>query len=114
MKSIQELKTEISENQKQMSDSEITDRKYNSLSKKNELLSSIIMYLETNPKEEFLKADKSRMLKIIASKESQYAYWSSNICPDDVDVKKRRSIFNRELGLTALKRQVKTISYILQ
>jgi len=88
MKNITELKLEILENQKQMRDSKIADRKYNSISKKNEYLTNIIMYLETNPKEEFLKSEKARMLKIISAKESQYNYWSSNVCPDDVDVKK--------------------------
>ena len=72
------------------------------------------MYLETNPKEEFLKSEKNRISKIISAKEIQYDYWSSNVCPDVIDVKKRRSIYNEELGLTSLKHQLKTISYILQ
>lgn len=113
MKNISELKQEILDNQKTMKDEKTTNRKYNSLSKKNERIREIIMYLETSPREEYLKNEKTRMLKIIKSKESEYDYWSGNVCAKEIETKKRKAIFNRENGLTTLKRQIKTISYIL-
>ncbi len=88
MKNIKEIKKEILENEKLMRLKKTTYRKRISLSKRNKCLAEIIMYLETSPSEEFLRNQKSRMLKIISAKESQYGYWSSNVCPDRVGVKK--------------------------
>ena len=47
-------------------------------------------------------------------KEEQFEYWSKNVCDKSLDVKKRKSTFDRELGIKTLKSQLKTINFILQ
>ncbi len=114
MLQITELRQEMAQNHSEMKDKKTSIKKYKSISVKNQKIKELIMYLETAPKEDFLRSERIRMEGIVTAKESQYAHWSSNICPDSVEVKNRRSMFNTELGLVALKRQIKTLSYILQ
>lgn len=83
------------------------------IARENKLLRSVMLFLEKNPNEEFLKEEKKRIQKIITEKEKQYNYWSSNICDKSIDVSKRKSLFNRELGITKMKSQIKHITYIL-
>jgi hypothetical protein len=53
------------------------------------------------------------MQKIISAKESQFIYWNENVCLQDVEINKRRSLFNKEVGITDLKKRIKTLNYIL-
>lgn len=66
------------------------------IARENKLLRSVMLFLEKNPNEEFLKEEKKRIQKIVAEKEKQYNYWSSNICDKSIDVSKRKSLFNRD------------------
>ena len=113
MKQIEELKREISENIKLMKQKKDANRSYASISKKNDILKYFIAYLELNPSEEYLKAEKIKMQKIINAKESKFDYWSENVCSQDVIEKKRRSVFNKEVGITDLKKRIRTLNYIL-
>ncbi len=113
MKQIEELKKEVSENIKLMKQRKDANRSYTSISKKNDVLKYFIAYLESNPSEEYLKAEKIKMQKIINNKESHFDYWSKNVCPQDVIITKRRSLFNKEAGITDLKKRIKTLNYIL-
>ena len=113
MKKIEELKKEVSENIKLMKSRRELNISYSSISKKNEMLKFYISYLESNPSEEFLKQDKDKMLKIIKNKEADYAYWLEHVCPQDILPKKRRALFNKETGITELKKKIKTLNYIL-
>jgi predicted aldo/keto reductase-like oxidoreductase len=113
MKQIEELKKEVSKNISLMKQSKDLGRSYSSISKKNDILKYFISYLETNPSEEYLQAEKIKMQNIISAKESHFNYWSENVCPQDVDITKRRSLFNKEVGITDLKKRIKTLNYIL-
>lgn len=113
MKKIEDLKKEVSENIALMRQRKELGRSYSSISKKNDILKYFIAYLETNPSEEYLKAEKIKMQKIIATKESQFGYWSENVCSQDVSITKRRSLFNKEVGITDLKKRLRTLNYIL-
>jgi hypothetical protein len=113
MKTVQEINGAISDNVALMKRDGTLPRTYKLLAKKNKFLQEIIMYLETNPKLEFLQSERNRLSKLISSKEEQYDYWSRNICDKSLEVKKRKSTFDRELGITNLKRQLKTIKFIL-
>jgi hypothetical protein len=113
MKKIEDLKKEISENLKLMKDKKEMGRKYSSISKKNQYLHQLVMYLETKPNEIYLKSEKDGILKIISTKQSQFAYWSENVCSQDVPVSKRTSLFNKEIGLADLKKRLKTLNYLL-
>jgi hypothetical protein len=113
MKSTDDLKKEVAENIKLMKQKKEAGLRYNSISKKNEELKSIIRYLESNPKEEFLNAEKDKIQKIIDSKKNQFNYWTENVCPQDVYQSKRRALFNKEVGITDLSKRLKTLKYIL-
>lgn len=113
MKKIEDLKIVVSENIKLMKQNKEFNRSYTSLSKKNEILKHFIAYLESNPSEEYLKEEKAKMQKIINNKESQFEYWSEHVCLKDVSPTKIRSTFNKEVGITDLKKRIKTLNYIL-
>jgi hypothetical protein len=113
MKTAKELQKEVAENIKLMKQKKEAGLRYNSISKKNEELNSIIRYLESNPKEEFLNAEKDKIQKIIDSKKSQFPYWAENVCSQDVSQTKRRALFNKEVGITDLSKRLKTLNYIL-
>lgn len=113
MKTEKDLKKEIEDNRKSMFDKNITKRQYNRYLKINDQLHVFLMYLETKPNEIFLEQEKERISNLIISKESQFKNWSASVCPDNIEPKNRRQLFNRELGLTHLKNQLKTINYLL-
>jgi hypothetical protein len=113
MKNTDDLKKEVAENVKLMKQKKESGLRYTSISKKNEELNSVIRYLETNPKEEYLKAEKDKIQKIIDSKKSQFAYWAENVCSQDVFQTKRRNLFNKEVGISDLTKRLKTLNYIL-
>ncbi len=114
MKTTQEVNRLIDDNVVIMKKQDTPLKTYKSLAKKNKFLQEIIMYLETNPRAEFLEFEKRRITSIISAKESQYEYWSKNICDKSLEVTKRKSTFDRELGIKNLKNQLKTINFILQ
>lgn len=113
MKNIQDLKKEVSENIKLMKQKKELGRSYLSISKKNEQLKYFITYLETNPSEDYLKSERDKLQAIISTKSSQFDYWSKNVCSQEVLVTKRRNLFNKEVGITDLKKRLKTLNYIL-
>jgi hypothetical protein len=113
MKTTSLIMQEIEQNKKLMRENLIAKRIYNKLAKKNSELNTFLLYLETSPSEIFLKQEKDRLIKLIEAKEMNYAYWSATVCPDDVDVKKRRQLFNKEVGITKLKNQLQSITYLL-
>lgn len=113
MKTKNQLKKEIEENKKPMFEKDITKRIYNRHLKIHNELFKLLMYLETDPNEIFLKQEKERISNLIALKESQFQNWSGGVCPQNVEHKNRRQLFNREIGITNLKNQLKTINYLL-
>ena len=113
MKNIEDLKKLIAENIKEMKERRLINRSYSSISKKNEVLRFYISYLETNPNEDYLKSEKAKILNIINQKEANFNYWSEEVCSKDIPVAKRRALFNKEVGITDLKKRIKTLNYIL-
>jgi hypothetical protein len=113
MKQIEKLKKEVSENIKLMKQRKEMNCSYRSISKKNELLKYFISYLESNPSEDYLRAEKNKIQKIINAKDGQFEYWSENVCSQDINEIKRRTLFNKEVGITDLRKRIKTLNYIL-
>ena len=112
MITVDELKKEIESN---LIESEIRDdRGKKLLGRKNKELRETIMFLETNPNESFIRLEADRIDSIIKSKSKGYEYWTKNICDKSVDIKKRKSMFNSQLGITQLKKQLKKLKYILK
>ena len=111
MKKIESLKLEITQNEEFALFIDC-DKKKKSLGKKNKELREVIMYLETNPNELFIKSEIVRVNKVIQAKLDGFDYWSKNICDKSVEVNKRKSIFNSQMGLTGLRRQLKQLKFI--
>lgn len=76
-------------------------------------LHQLLLYVETNPSEDFLNKEKERLNKIITSLENGFDFWSKHNKPTDVDAKKLRSYYNKEMGITKFKNQLKAVNTIL-
>lgn len=81
--------------------------------RKAEFLKSVLMYLETNPRKEFLQSEKQRLENVIEAKNKMFEYWVKNVVPTEIPEKSYRSLFNKENGITDCIRFLKTINYIL-
>lgn len=116
MKKLEDVKHEIALNKGYLmrEGSKITDREYNKISRENELLETIARYLETKPSEESLKNTKERFERIIKNKSAQYGYWLGHVKPPEIEDKNAKTFFNKENGLTHLRRQIKTLNLILE
>jgi hypothetical protein len=114
MKSLIEIRSEIENNNKSLLLDSLTKKKKTSISKQNKFLREMMMYIETNPREDYLIKEREKLQNIIKSKEDQYIFWSANICDKKVDVNKRRALFNKEIGLIHTKKQIKTLNFILK
>lgn len=97
MKTIEYLRTELKLN----------------FGRKRLFLKDVLMYLETNPRIEFLQSEKERLENIIFNKNEKYNYWIENVVSLEVPKKSRRTLFNKETGIVDCRRFLKTINYIL-
>lgn len=115
MKNLKEVQDKMNQNLEHASKNgfNINTKEGKKIARENKLLRSVLLFLEKNPNEDFLKSEKSRLQKIISEKEKGYEYWSANICDKSVEVHKRKSMFNKELGLTKMRAQIKHINFIL-
>ncbi|RZL47550.1 MAG: hypothetical protein EOP00_11615 [Pedobacter sp.] len=116
MKTAEILQKKVDENKNYLiqNRNSIGNRALNRISRENENFIEIIRYLQTNPKETFVISEKERLERIIKAKNEQYFFWRTNVCPDHVDDKQKRSLFNKEVGINVLRRQLKNICFILQ
>lgn len=80
--------------------------KSNRIKNKMEFYKTIRLYLETNPSIEFLEKDRERMLNRTAAIKHAYT-------PPDRPNKSHKSAYLKEMGVTELKRKIRTIDFIL-
>lgn len=111
MKNIELLKLEITQNEDLASFIDCSKKK-KSLGKRNKELREIIMYLETSPNPSFIESEIRWIENVIYNKLDQFNYWSKNICDKSIEVSKRKSVFNSQMGLTGLRRQLKQLKFI--
>lgn len=117
MKKIKELKAEVSELRKVRYD-KMDYEAGESLRKKNgkrvSLLNKCIMYLETDPTEEFVKKQIKETFSTIQHLNEGFADWKngSEDMKSLTDPEARR-IFSSETGLAKLKMQLKVLKFIL-
>lgn len=81
--------------------------------KQNEILTEMLIYLETNPKEEFLLSEKKRLKRIITAKQSQFYYWRTSVLTDTISQSKATRLFCKETGITGLRKQLKNLNFLL-
>lgn len=113
MEYLERLHEKISKGVKTSREVKMHQRDFNRVIKENAILREILMYLQTNPKEEFIISEREKVQKVLASKNFQFTFWVRNCCPDDLPVNKRRSVYNKEQGITILQHQLKTLNLIL-
>lgn len=75
---------------------------------------NILYYLETQPTLEYLNREKERLEKLIDSLSEKYYDWQKNNAPPDIHPNKRKTYYNKEMGVNKLKYQLKAVNQILQ
>jgi len=122
MKTIKEVEKEIAQinleltndSKKYFSDKgKFTPNKIGKLMKRIEFLNGLALYLKSNPSEDYLKSELDRINKSIKNANSGYSYWEKYNAPKDVDPKKYKTLYASTVGLGKLKKQLKTIDYLL-
>jgi hypothetical protein len=92
---------------------EMTRAERNRMVKRTEILVDLKRYLETNPKEEFIEKEKTRIKKIIVAKQSQFYYWRTSVLTEDFTPAKQNRVFCKETGITVLRKQLKNLNFLL-
>jgi len=113
MKTIAAIKRSIEKNEETGRYMVPTQPEHRRMSKENKKLKAALFLLETNPREDFLRAEIERINSIIQSKEDQFKYWFDNVCPRDIEPRKRRAYYNREFGLGKMKEQISFLKFVL-
>lgn len=116
MKTISDINLEIDEiiNTLKENKSILTKSETAKLKKRIGYLRTIIMYLETEPNEEFIRSNIRKLKGLLAAKESQYSYWLKNVAPIGLSDKKYKSIYKSEHNLNNVKTQIKNLEFILK
>jgi hypothetical protein len=70
-------------------------------------------YLETNPTEIFLKEELHKLESRISSLKANYKTWAMTAPKDKDPMKDWPGIFNKEVGITKMKKQVTAIKFLL-
>lgn len=81
------------------------------LRNKMEYLKGIELYLESNPTEVFLLQEKERLTKAINTRRDNFKAWMANqvYMSEKIGLKK----YEQQVGIPDLKRELKTINFIL-
>ena len=114
MRTVAHIKTMIDENNNRLVHfDDLKKSKIKQIVKQNEILIELKRYLETNPKEEFLLSEKARIKKIIVAKQSQLYYWRTSVVTEVMTMSKQNRVFCKESGITALRKQLKNLNFLL-
>jgi len=89
-----------------------SDRALNRIQNKIDFLNTIILYLESNPREEFLQSEKLRLEKQGDNIEDNFDKW---ILADSSrkHLEKPRKVYYKEMKLDDVLKRLKTINYLL-
>ena len=116
MKTIQDINKEITDAHKIMVEMDkLSTKKAKNickrLNKRIKQLKFIKLYLESNPRPEFVQNEKDTVLRHIASIDSGYVLWAAGRFL--TAYKDPKKAYTNDMGLPALKEQLKTLKYIL-
>ncbi len=114
MKTIEQVNKQIEANLSAITNPKVNKKEAEKLMSENEFLKSIVLYLETNPKQEYLLWKRERLNSILSAKLNAYSYWNENVCPNDVPKDKRKELFEENEDLNSIKKHIKSIEYILK
>lgn len=113
MKSTEQIQNEIDELRVQIGAAK-TDRQNKKISDKIAELKGLKLYIESKPSETFIKSEIERIEKSIERviDPENFKIWRRS--QDHSDQAKLKTQYNKELGLSTLKSQLKTLNYLLQ
>lgn len=114
MKTIEDLKNIINQEQKfieKQRELKIT-KGTKPASKKIMLCKTVINYLESNPKKEWLEGQKFLLQCQIRNALEKYDYWLKHCCTEN-SLNKQKNLFNKENGITRKRQQIRFINFIL-
>ncbi|CAM4116816.1 MULTISPECIES: hypothetical protein [Flavobacterium] len=114
MKTVEELKLIIVREQKfieEQRELKVT-KGIKPASRKIALCNCVLAYLDSNPKEEWLKEQKFLLQCRIKNALSNYEYWVQ-YCTKESIPKKQKILFNKENGITRMRQQIRFINFIL-
>lgn len=113
MLTIKEVGKEMTEVQKNSVSYVKDDGRYKIFQKRFEFLYGIKLYLESKPREEFVKDEQARLIRVIKIINDRYPEWLAH-APKNNIIGKERTYYNRITNIAAYKKQLKTINFILQ
>lgn len=76
-------------------------------------LNHVLAYLETEPREEYLLREQSRLSALIDSTNSRFVWWCNYAAPSDVAPNDRKAYFAKITGLATYRKQLRAINFIL-
>ena len=112
MKTPEQVKKEIEELILQKKDAK-TYRALKKINNKIEDLKTIVLYLETNPSEEFIKSEKARLEKQVDAIEDNFQKWL-NSGSSRRHSEKPLKVYYKEMKLEEVTKRLKTINYLLE
>lgn len=118
MKTLKQVQTELNETMKKLQDLKYAvdpkDKKeFSRLKKRLPLLKSTILYLKTEPTDEYCKLTKAELERKIGIHESRYVLPVSKDRMSKPQLNKHRKSYEKEVGIAKMKAQLIPINYIL-
>jgi ribosomal protein L29 len=110
MKTIKELKSQITDIINQVSTGAIKEK---AAIREVSRLRQNIAFLETNPSEAFLKSEIERLENIIKDKSSQFNQWFQGASQLDRNRPRPSAYYYKIMGIDVMKKQVENIKLLL-
>lgn len=82
--------------------------------KKLDFANNILRYLETEPNILFIEKEIKIINKRINSVNNKFHTWTNSAAPKNINPKNYRAIFNKETGITIMKKQLKALTFIIE
>jgi hypothetical protein len=118
MKTIEALESELTNIRKELEEFKKFNSNYDDYvkfenKKRNriEFISMCKLYIDTSPRESFIKSELNRLEKRLEKLDGGFAFWfkSSGL----TDFKQGERIYASEVGIKKIKEQIKTLSFLL-
>lgn len=112
MRTIEAIRKEIQEEEKFAATPNATKRQMEKSAKRIENLRACILYLETNPTEQFMNKQLTQLKKNVDVINSGFGAWRRNN-PKDAEVSNPKSKYETMMGMKTIKAQIKNLNYLL-
>lgn len=95
---------------------ELSDKDIRKLKTELCFLRKVLMYLDTNPSESFIASELTRKQGSLDTINDSFEVWVKHNPDKIVNIKpaQQRSKYNTEMGVSKIKKQIKTLKFILK